>query len=79
MKAWAWEWARRLSEDITLTAFWFTELSRLAGVPRNEKYTTALSWMVAAYYEYLKGRWDKARAEKQVKEALAISLGGGVT
>ena len=30
---------------------------------------TALSWMVAAYYENLKGRWSDDRAKKQIKEA----------
>lgn len=48
------------------------ELERLtAGMPEEprENMRTALSWMVAAYYEHLKGRWTEERMQKQIHEA----------
>jgi len=40
-------------------------------MPENprENMRTALSWMVAAYYEHLKGRWSEERTKKQIREA----------
>lgn len=40
-------------------------------MPENprENMRSALSWMVAAYYEHLKGRWTEDRMQKQIAEA----------
>ena len=48
------------------------ELEQLtARMPENprENVRTALSWMVAAYYEHLKGRWTEEHTQKQIHEA----------
>lgn len=81
MKDWAWSWVVKLDADITRTLEWLSEVSGMAaGIPATaaEAYQTALTWTVAAYYEYKKGRWSRERAEAQIKEATAMfeMLGG---
>lgn len=81
MKDWAWSWAAKLDADITCTHEWFSEVSGMAArIPATaaDAYQTALSWTVAAYYEYKKGRWSRERAEAQISEAASMieMLGG---
>ena len=57
---WAYLWAQRLANDIHQSPRFVEEL---------ENMRTALSWMVAAYYEHLKGRWSEERTKKQIREA----------
>lgn len=69
---WAYRWAQRLANDIHQSPQFVSELERLtAGMPEEprENMRTALSWMVAAYYEQLKGRWTEERGREQIIEA----------
>lgn len=72
LKSWAWDWANRMHEDISLCDGWFAEVkdkSKEAGKGRLE-YETALCWAVTAYYEFLRGEWDKERAEGEFTAAV---------
>ena len=72
MHHWSRRWAQRLAADIHQSPQFVSELERLtAGMPEEprENMRTALSWMVAAYYEHLKGRWTEERMQKQIHEA----------
>lgn len=69
---WALRWAQRLANDIHQSPQFVMELEQLtARMPEapREDMRTALSWMVAAYYENLKGRWTEERTKKQIREA----------
>ena len=75
LKDWAWAWARRLHEDITLTNEWFSEIASLySGLEPEQamRYQTALSLATTAYFENLKGRWTRQRAQEQIAEAEKI-------
>lgn len=55
---WAHRWAQRLAADLHQSPQFVAELEQLtARMPEapREDMRTALSWMVAAYYEQLKG------------------------
>lgn len=69
---WSFRWAQRLTADIHQSPQFVAELERLTDkMPEGmrEEMRTALSWMVAAYYEQLKGRWTEERVRKQITEA----------
>lgn len=69
---WAHRWAQRLANDIHQSPQFVMELEQLtARMPENprENMRSALSWMVTAYYEHLKGRWTEDRMQKQIAEA----------
>lgn len=69
---WAHRWAQRLAADLHQSPQFVAELEQLtARMPEapREDMRTALSWMVAAYYENLKGRWTEERTKKQIREA----------
>lgn len=70
LREWSWSWARRLHDDITLTASWLKEVRAMCG--ESPDYEAALTWAVCAYFEYLKGRWKQPHADAQLNEATKI-------
>lgn len=72
MHPWAYRWAKRLEDDIHQSLQFVMELERLTAwmtEESRENVRIAMSWMVAAYYEHLKGRWTEERMQKQIHEA----------
>lgn len=75
----AYRWAQRLAANIHQSPQFIAELEQLtARMPEapRENMRTALSWMVAAYYEQLKGCWPEDRVQKQIQEAEELMFKG---
>lgn len=65
-----WNIANRLRSDKSKIKEYFNWLSSID----KESDQKAIVWCVNAYYEYINGRWDKSRCEKQIKDAIQLKF-----
>ena len=71
VRDWAWDWAKKLKQDIHRSQEFFDDISsKCAGLPEEhrQQYSTVLSLTTSAYYEYSVGNWAKCRAAAQCDE-----------